>query len=178
MLNVRFVWLLMTAFVVSTWLQQRVVEPDKHGVYFPVLDGILNFLTLPFSIRVPSIISFRFLFLVKTVLGCSWNNSCRFLLVWRMFQFLRTTAVRFGKNRLYVNIMECVLDLVVLDLFLVVDCLLQAYQLFLIAHQQVSCRNLASKISSFSVLLSDGENLSWLSRFSLFEVLGYMGCYF
>ena len=56
--------------------------------------------------------------------------------------------------------MECVFDLVVLDLFLVVDRLLQAYQLFLIVHQQVSGHNLAS------VLLSDGQNLSWLSRFS------------
>ena len=61
--------------------------------------------------------------------------------------------------------MEYVLDLVVLDLFLVVDRLLQAYQLFLIVHQQVSSHNLASKIS-LSVLLSDGQNLSWLSRFS------------
>ena len=64
--------------------------------------------------------------------------------------------------------MECLLDLVVLDLFLK-DRFLQAYQLFLIAHQQVSDRNLASKIF-LSVLLSDSQNFSWLSRFSLFEV--------
>ena len=51
--------------------------------------------------------------------------------------------------------MECVLDLVVLNLFLVVDRLLQTYQLFLIAHQQVSGFNLASKIS-LSLLLSKG----------------------
>ena len=74
-------------------------------------------------------------------------------------------------------LMECVSDLVVFDLFLMVDRLLQAYQPFLIAHQQVSDRNLASKIS-LSVLLSDGQNLSWLSKFSLFEVLGYMECCF
>ena len=67
-------------------------------------------------------------------------------------------------------LMECILDLVVLDLILVVDRLLQAYQLFPITHQQVSGRNLTSKIS-LSVLLSDGQNLSWLSKFSLFEVL-------
>ena len=73
--------------------------------------------------------------------------------------------------------MEFVLDLVVLDHFLVVDRLLQAYQLFLIVHQQVSVRDLASKIT-LSVLMSDGQNLSWLSRFSLFELLGYMGCCF
>ena len=103
-LNVRLVCWLMNVFVVSTWLQHRVLVPDKHGVHSPVLEGILNFLTLPFSIRVLPIISFRFLFLLKAVIGCSWNNSRRFLLVWRMFQFLRTTTVRFGKNRLYVNI--------------------------------------------------------------------------
>ena len=73
--------------------------------------------------------------------------------------------------------MECVLGLVALYLFVVVDRLLQAYQFFLIAHQKVSGRNLASKIF-LSFLLSDGQNLSWLSKFSLFEVLGYMGCYF
>ena len=72
-------------------------------------------------------------------------------------------------------LMECVLDLVVLDLFLIVHCPLQAYQLFIIPHEQVSGRNLASKIS-LSVPLSDGQNLSWLSKFSLFEVLDYMGC--
>ena len=69
--------------------------------------------------------------------------------------------------------MESVLDLVVL-VFLVVDRLLQAYQLFLIGHQQVSRHNLASKIS-LSVLLSNGQNLSCLSRFSLFKMLVYMG---
>ena len=73
--------------------------------------------------------------------------------------------------------MECILELIVLDLFLVVYCLLQAYQLFLIAHQQFSGRNLASK-NSLSVLLSDGLNLSWLSRFSLLAVFSYMGCCF
>ena len=64
--------------------------------------------------------------------------------------------------------MEYVLDLFVPDLFLI-DRLLQADQLFLIAHQQDSNRNLASKIFS-PVLLSDSQNFSWLSRFSLFEV--------
>ena len=56
-------------FVVSTWLQHRVLAPDKRGVHFPVLQEIFNFLTLPFSIRVLPIISFRFLFLLKVVTG-------------------------------------------------------------------------------------------------------------
>ena len=58
MLNVRFVCWLKNVFVVSTWVQHRVLVPDKHGVHFPALEGILNFLTLPFSIRVLPIISF------------------------------------------------------------------------------------------------------------------------
>ena len=70
--------------------------------------------------------------------------------------------------------MECVLNRVVLDLFLVVDHLLKGYQLFLFGHQPVSVRKLASKIT-LSVLMSDGESLSWLSKFSLFEEFGYMG---
>ena len=85
-------------FVVSTWLQDRVLAPDQHGVHFPLLEGTLNVLALSFLIRVPLIISFRFYFLLKTVIGCPWNNSCKSLLVWRMFQFLQTTAVTFGKN--------------------------------------------------------------------------------
>ena len=93
----------MNVFVVRTWLQPRLLAPNKHGVHYPVLEEILNFLTLPFLICVLPIIYFRFLFLLKAVIGCSWNNSSRFLFVWRMFQFLRTTAVRFGKNQLYVN---------------------------------------------------------------------------
>ena len=104
MLNVGFVFWLINMIFVSTWLQHRVLVPDKHGVHLPVLEGILNFLTLPFSIHILPIITFRFLFLLKAEIGCSWNDSRRFLLVWRMFQFLRTTAVRFGKNRVYVNI--------------------------------------------------------------------------
>ena len=72
-------------------------------------------------------------------------------------------------------LIECILDIVVLDLFLVADFFLQAYQLFTIAHQQVSGRNLASNIS-LSFFLSDGQNPSWLSQFSLFDVLGYIGC--
>ena len=71
--------------------------------------------------------------------------------------------------------MECVLDLVVFYLFLVEDCLLQSYHIFLIDHQQVSGFNLASKIS-FLVLVSDGEYLSWLSKFFLFKMFGYMEC--
>ena len=29
--------------VVSTWLQHRVLMPDKHGVHFPVLEGNIKF---------------------------------------------------------------------------------------------------------------------------------------
>ena len=43
MLNVRFVCWLMNVFVVSTWLRHGVLVTNKHGVHFPVLEGILIF---------------------------------------------------------------------------------------------------------------------------------------
>ena len=134
-------------FLAITCLQYRVLPSVKHRKHFPVLEGILTFLTLPFSIWVTLLISFRFLFLLKAVIGCSGNISHRFLLVWKLFQFL-WTALSFGKNQLqlYVNVMH--LDLAVPNLFLAVGRILQAYQLFLIAHQQVSGRNLFSQITT------------------------------
>ena len=138
MLNVRFVCWRVNVFFTMTWLQHKVLVPDKHRVYFPVLEEILNFLTLPFSIHLPRIISFRFLLFLKAVIVCSWNSSRKVLLVLRMFQFLRPAVVRFGKSWLYLILMECVLNLVVLNLFLVVDCLLKAYQLFLTFLQNLS----------------------------------------
>ena len=74
-------------------------------------------------------------------------------------------------------LMKCLLDLVFHDIFPVVGCLLQAYQLFLIVHQQVSGFNLASKIS-ISIFLSDSQNPSWVSSFFLFVVFGFVGCCF
>ena len=73
--------------------------------------------------------------------------------------------------------MKCLLDLVFQDLFFVVGCLLQAYQLFLIAHQQVSGFNLASKVS-LSILLSDGQSLSWPSSFFFVFSVWLVGCCF
>ena len=75
MLNVRFVCWLKNVFVVSTWLQHRVIVPDKQGVHFPVLEGILSFVTLLFSIRVLPIISFRFLFLPDFYI-CIYLHVC------------------------------------------------------------------------------------------------------
>ena len=79
MLNVRFACWLMNVFVVSTWLQHRVIVPNKHSVHFPILEGILIFLILLFFIRVLPFTSFRFLFLLKgrsflKLIDCSWNN--------------------------------------------------------------------------------------------------------
>ena len=100
-LNVCFVCWLVSVFVVITWLQRKVIAPDKHGVHFPVLRGILNFLTLSFLIRVPQIISFRFLFVLKTVIrSLGIIDFCWF---GGIFQFLQTTSLRFDKNWLCVN---------------------------------------------------------------------------
>ena len=68
--------------------------------------------------------------------------------------------------------MKCLLDLVVLDLFLVVDRLLQAHQLFLIAHQQVSGQNLVSKIS-LSVLLLYFTKLYFYFAYTLLNFFSF-----
>ena len=110
----------MNVFVVSIWLQHRGLVPDKHRAHFPVLERILIFLTSWFLIHVPPIISFRFLFLLKAVIRSSWNNSRRFLLVWRMFQFLRTTAVRLVKiyyTLFFITTSKFCLRLAVLNIF-------------------------------------------------------------
>ena len=92
-----------------------------------------------------------------------------------MLQFLQvfvTTAVSFGKNRLYVNINGMRFESCCSLCFSCSRSSLTSLSSFV--HQQVSGRNLASEIS-LSVLLSDGKNLSFMSRFSLFDMLGYMG---
>ena len=103
MLNVRIVCRLMNVFVVLGCNIEllRLINVDFNFLF---QREYLIFLTLPFLIHVPPIISFRFLFLLKAVIGCSWNNSRRFLTVWGILQFLQTTAVSFHKNRLHVNI--------------------------------------------------------------------------
>ena len=103
MLRVRYVCWRVNVLVVITSLQHTVFSPDKRWVHFPFLEGILNFLTL-FSISGPQITSSRFFFHLKAVIECSWNNSRRFLLFWRMLQLLQPTAARFGKNRLHIHI--------------------------------------------------------------------------
>ena len=67
----------MNVFVVSTWLQHRVLALDKHGVHFPLLKGKLNFLTSPISIRATPIICFRFL--LKAVTGVGVKLLLNFL---------------------------------------------------------------------------------------------------
>ena len=93
----------MNDVVVIIWLQHRFFAPENYRVHFPDLEKTLNCLTLPFSIREPLNISFIFFFVLKAVMGCSWNSFSRFLLVWKMFQIFQAATARFGKNQLYVN---------------------------------------------------------------------------
>ena len=101
------------------------------------------------------------------VIGCFWNNSRRFLFVWGMFQFFRTTAVKFSTNRLYVNINKMRFGSCFSRSLFCSRLSLTNLPSFLIAHQQVSGCNLALKVS-LSIFLSDLQNLSWLVSFFLF----------
>ena len=91
-----------------------------------------------------TIISFRFLFFLK---------------------LFRRTVVRFSKNWLQVNINEIAFGSYCSWSAFVLGCLLQAYQLFPIAQQQISGRNLASKIFFFSSLEW------WLNSFLVKQIL-------
>ena len=71
----------MNVDVVINWLQHTFLTLDKEGVHFSILEEILNFLTLSFSICVPRIISFKVLFLLNAAMGCLWISSRSFLLV-------------------------------------------------------------------------------------------------
>ena len=176
MLRVCYVCWRVNVLVVITSLQHTVFSPDKRWVHFPFLEGILNFSTL-FSISVPQITSSRLFFtwrLWSSVLGIILVGFCCF---GGCSSFCKQLLQGLVKIDYIFILMECALNLVVLDLFPVVGCLLQAYQLFLTAYQQASGRNLASKIS-LSVLGSNSQNLCWLSRFFLFVVFAYMGCCF
>ena len=75
----------MNVFVVSIWLPHNVLAPNKHGVHFPVPEGIFNFLTLPFLIHLLPVISFRLLFLLKEPRNCI---LC-IIHVWSLFYSVR-----------------------------------------------------------------------------------------
>ena len=64
------------------------------------------------------------------VIGCFWNNSRRFLLVWGMSSFLEQLLQSSVQIVYMLILIKCVLDLVIHDLFFVVDYLLQTYEVF------------------------------------------------
>ena len=71
-----------------------------------------------------------------------WFGGC--------FSFCKQLQWDLVKSDYILVLLECILGLVALDLFLVIQHLLQAYQLFLVAYQQVSDCNLCFRNLSFS----------------------------
>ena len=67
-----------------------------------MLNVFFGRLTFPFSMQLLRIISFRFPFLLKAVIGSSWNNPRSVLLILSTFQCFRT-MLQFGKKRLAVG---------------------------------------------------------------------------
>ena len=64
-LNFLLVWLLLKCSVFITCLQQSVLEFEKHGEHFPLVNLLVVSSFLCFSIVFPPINCFRFLFLPK-----------------------------------------------------------------------------------------------------------------
>ena len=65
---------MINVVVDANWLQHRLTIFDKHGEHWPMVNVFFNVLTVMFSMRLFPISSFRFLFLLKTVIGFSGNN--------------------------------------------------------------------------------------------------------
>ena len=91
-----------------------------------------------------------------------------------MFQLLRLTAVRFGNNRLYININRMRFRSYCSQAFPCSRLSFTSLATFSNCSSTSFDRNLASKFS-LSLLLSDGQNFSWLGRLFSFEVFGYNG---
>ena len=81
-------------------MHHRLPVFDKHGEHLPVVSVLFTRLTFPFSMQLLLISSFRFLFLLKAVIGPSWNNPWTVLQMLSILQCFRTMLLMFGKKRL------------------------------------------------------------------------------
>ena len=66
-----FVYLLVNAVVDVNWLQHRLPVFDKHGEQLSMVNVFFTRLPFPFWMHLLPISSFRFLFLLKAVIGSS-----------------------------------------------------------------------------------------------------------
>ena len=73
-LNVLLVWLLLSCSVFITCIQQSVLEFEKHGEHFPLVNLLVVSSFLFFSIVFPPISCLRFLFLRKANRSLFSNN--------------------------------------------------------------------------------------------------------
>ena len=77
-LNVLLVWLLLKCSVFITCLQQSVLEFEKHGEHFPLVNLLVVSSFLFFSIVFPPINCLRFLFSLKANKGLFSNTFFKF----------------------------------------------------------------------------------------------------
>ena len=98
--NFFFVCWLINVAVDVKWLQHKLSFFDKYEEHLPMVNEFFALLTFPFLMQLLSISSFRFLFLLKTVIGSFWNKSWSALLILSIFQCFRTILLIFGKKRL------------------------------------------------------------------------------
>ena len=83
---------------------------DMHGVHLPSVKVFICFLTLPFSVKCVSIISWMFLFRLSAVIGSFLKISLKFSFICKVFQFFLMSLVIFGRNRFYVITRDILFD--------------------------------------------------------------------
>ena len=91
-LNVLLALLLLEWSVFITWLQQSVLELEKHGEHFPFVNLLVVSSFLFFSIVFPLIICLRFLFLRKANRGLFSNTFLSSRLTFNMSQYFSSTT--------------------------------------------------------------------------------------
>ena len=96
-LNVLLVWLLLKCSVFITCLQQSVLEFEKHGEHFPLVNLLVVSSFLFFSIVFPPINCLRFLFLRKANRDLFSNNFLSSGLTFNMCQCFLSIVWILGK---------------------------------------------------------------------------------
>ena len=116
-LNVSFVMLLVNSFVLRIWLQHKLFPLLLQGLHHPFLLFIFfSRWTLSFRMVFWPIMSLKFLFLLKAIIGFSLKMFSNLGLIFNMFQCLLMASLIFGNWVLYVK-MQGIFALGVLSLY-------------------------------------------------------------
>ena len=163
-----FICWLLSVVVVFTCLQHIFAAFDLHGVHLPSSEVFKSFLTLRFSIKCVPVISGMFL---NAVIISFLKISLTFLFICKIFQFLLTVFVIFGRNWLYIIRRGILSDFCDVSFSVIRSILL--HRLILLGCLLINAKWYACLRSCFSFRGGYCLNLLDLNLFAWF---GWLGC--